>query len=130
MNMSFFLALELRLTTTCCNVHPCDLCIVFAATVRAFDVVQADVSSEVKRKLISLLPKNLSDTAILSEEVTLAVNMKYDFTVNVDVTDGLTNGASCVVKMIENRQKDKTSRPSIVWVKFDKRPFNVKNWCP
>jgi hypothetical protein len=45
--------------------------------------------------------------------------MKYDFTVNVDVTDGLTNGASCVVKMIENRQKDKTSRPSIAWVKFD-----------
>jgi hypothetical protein len=45
--------------------------------------------------------------------------MKYDFTVNVDVTDGLINGASCVVKMIENRQKDKTSRPSIVWVKFD-----------
>jgi hypothetical protein len=69
--------------------------------------------------LISLLPKNLSDTANLSEEVTLAVDMKYDFTVNVDVTDGLTNGASCVVKMIENRQKDKTSRPSIVWVKFD-----------
>ena len=88
-------------------------------TVRAFDVVQADVSSEVKRKLISLLPKNLSDTANLSEEVTLAVDMKYDFTVNVDVTDGLINGASCVVKMIENRQKDKTSRPSIVWVKFD-----------
>ena len=45
--------------------------------------------------------------------------MKYDFTNNVDVADGLTNGASCELKMIENRQSHKTSRPSIAWVKFD-----------
>ena len=88
-------------------------------TIKAFDVVQANVSPEVKKILISNLPQNAADTANLSKEVEIAVDMKYDFTVNVDIADGLTNGASCEVKMIENKQKDRTSRPSIVWVKFD-----------
>ena len=88
-------------------------------TVKAFDVVLGDFSSAVKKTIISTLPANPSNTANLSVEVELAVDMKYDFTVNVDVTDGLVNGASCEVRMIENRQRDRTSRPSIVWVKFD-----------
>jgi hypothetical protein len=44
--------------------------------------------------------------------------MKYDLTANIDVTDGLTNGSSCEIKVIENKQPEKTSRPSIVWVRF------------
>ena len=87
--------------------------------VKAFDVVQADVCSDIKRKLISCLPKNQSDTANLASEVELAIGMKYDLTANIEVTDGLTNGSSCEVKLVENRQIEKTSRPSIVWVKFD-----------
>ena len=39
-------------------------------------------------------------------------------TVNVDVEDGLTNGATGVVKHIDYRMKG-TNRPSIIWVLFD-----------
>lgn len=49
--------------------------------------------------------------------LTLAIGMIYDITVNIDVTDGLTNGSSCTVFFVENKLSG-VSRPSIVWVKF------------
>ena len=39
-------------------------------------------------------------------------------TANVDVKDGLTNGATGVVKQIDLRMK-LTNRPNIIWVLFD-----------
>ena len=39
-------------------------------------------------------------------------------TANVDVEDGLTNGATGVVKQIDFRMEG-TNRPSIIWVLFD-----------
>ena len=38
---------------------------------------------------------------------------------------GLTNGASCVVKKIENKQAE-TSRPSIIWVQFDDQRIGIE----
>ena len=73
--------------------------------------------------MISLLPENPADTANLSKELELAVDMKYDFTANVDVADGLTNGASCELKMIENRQTDKTFE--VLWLPYDRVHKNV-----
>ena len=87
--------------------------------VQAFDTVQADVSSSIKTKLLSSLPRKQTDTANLAKEVELAICMKYDLTANIDVADGLTNGSSCEIKKIENRQPEKTSRPSVVWVQFE-----------
>ena len=42
---------------------------------------------------------------------------KYDLTTNVSVTDGITNGAECVIKKIDYRVTG-SSRPSIIWVLF------------
>lgn len=42
--------------------------------------------------------------------------MIYDISVNLDVADGLTNGATCVVKHIE--YKTSMFRPAIIWVLF------------
>ena len=42
---------------------------------------------------------------------------KYDLTTNVDVTDGLTNGAECIIEEIDYRGENST-RPSIIWVSF------------
>lgn len=89
-----------------------------------------DVISEVrlkpeqKIKLLKLLPDNPANTGQLSNSLTLAVNMMYDVSVNIDVLDGLTNGASCVVKSIEC--KETTSRPAIVWVLFNDRKIGMK----
>ena len=40
-------------------------------------------------------------------------------TANVDVEDGLTNGATGVVKHVDFRWMEGTNRPSIIWVLFD-----------
>jgi hypothetical protein len=82
--------------------------------VQAFDTVHTDVSTSIKAKLLNSLPRKQSDTANLAKEVELAVCMKYDLTNNIDVTDDLINVSSCELKIIENRQKEKTSRPSSV----------------
>ena len=49
--------------------------------------------------------------------VSVATAAKYDLTANIDVTDGLTNGAECVIEHIDYRVENST-RPSIVWVSF------------
>ena len=42
---------------------------------------------------------------------------KYDLTANVNVTDGMTNGAECIVEKIDYRVTN-SNRPSIIWVSF------------
>lgn len=86
-------------------------------TVKAFDTVSGGLSEEIKKELIKRLPKKQSDTANLATEVELAVGMKYDLTANIDVNDGLSNGSSSVLRLIE--YKTDSNRPSIVWVEFD-----------
>ncbi|XP_062584589.1 uncharacterized protein LOC134246276, partial [Saccostrea cucullata] len=87
--------------------------------VKAVDSVLQDHSKSVKDRLLRSLQNqdDVSKTANLMTKLTLAIGMIYDITVNIDVTDGLTNGSSCTVFLVENRLPG-VSRPSIVWVKF------------
>ena len=55
-------------------------------------------------------------TGGLKSNLKLAVGLQYDCTVNLDVEDGLTNGATCILKKIE--YKIDSPKPSIVWVEF------------
>ena len=52
------------------------------------------------------------------KSLTFVVGMIVVMTVNVDVEDGLTNGATGVVKHIDYKMEG-TNRPSIIWVLFD-----------
>ena len=52
------------------------------------------------------------------KSLTVVVGMIVVHTANVDVEDGLTNGATGVVKHIDFRMEG-TNRPSIIWVLFD-----------
>ena len=49
--------------------------------------------------------------------VSVAAVAKYYLTTNIDVTDGLTNGAECMIQSIDYRVENST-RPSIIWVSF------------
>ncbi|XP_062570615.1 uncharacterized protein LOC134232646, partial [Saccostrea cucullata] len=77
---------------------------------------QTKLSASVKLKLVQNLPENPASTGQLRTNLVIAVDMLYDISVNLAVTDGLTNGASCVVKYIE--YKESQLRPAIVWVLF------------
>ncbi|XP_063442198.1 uncharacterized protein LOC134722507 [Mytilus trossulus] len=93
--------------------------------VTAVDTVFGDLPASVKTKLLSSLPEKQSDTANLTKEVVLAIGMKYDLTANIEVTDGLTNGSTCELKLIEC--KTKSIRPSIIWVKFEDARIGANN---
>ena len=81
-------------------------------------VVLANISAKRSSELINSLPDDFSKTGSLLKLLTVAVGMIYVMTVNVSVEDGLTNGATGIVKFIEYKMEG-TNRPSIIWVLFD-----------
>ena len=79
-------------------------------------VISANIPAKECQNLINKLPDDYSKTGHLMKSLTLVVGMIVVMTVNVDVEDGLTNGATGVVKHIDYRMEG-TNRQS--WVLFD-----------
>lgn len=73
--------------------------------IKAVDSVLQDHSKYVKDRLLRSLQyqDDVSKTVNLMTRLTLAIKMIYDITVNIDVTDGLTNGSSLTVFLVGNR---------------------------
>ena len=87
------------------------------AQIKCIDIVVGDMSDDLKNKVKEKIPDDHTKTMGLFNVVSVAVGAKYDLTTNVNVTDGMTNGAECVREKIDYRVKDST-RPSIIWVSF------------
>ncbi|CAC5376968.1 unnamed protein product [Mytilus coruscus] len=103
----------------------CGKSVVVRAIFQALHRHLCSIEASVKTKLLSSLPQKQSDTANLAKEVVLAIGMKYDLTANIEVTDGLTNGSTCELKLTEC--KTTSLRPSIIWVKFDDARIGANN---
>ena len=82
------------------------------------NVVSANIRAKECQRLINSLPDDYSKTGQLMKSLTVVVGMIVVHTANVDVEDGLTNGATGVVKQIDFRMEG-TNRPSIIRVLFD-----------
>ena len=82
------------------------------------NVVSANIPAKECQTLINSLPDDYSKTGQLMKSLTVVVGMIVVHTANVNVEDGLTNGATGVVKQIDFRMEG-TNRPSIIWVLFD-----------
>ena len=82
------------------------------------NVVSANIPAKECQRLIKSLPDDYSKTGQLMKSLTVVVGMIVVHTTNVDVDDGLTNGATGVVKHIDFRMEG-TNHPSIIWVLFD-----------
>ena len=87
------------------------------AQVQAVDVIIGDVTDALKTKFKKQIPHDAKKTMGLFSVLDIAVGLKYDLTTNVSVTDGMTNGAECIVEKIDYRVTQ-SSRPSIIWVSF------------
>ena len=81
-------------------------------------VVSANIPAKECQNLIDKLSDKYSKTGQLMKSLTVVIGMIVVHTANVDVEDGLTNGATGVVKHIDFRMEG-TNRPSIIWVLFD-----------
>ena len=58
-----------------------------------------------KKQMKNKIPDDPTKTLGLYSVVSIATEAKYDLTTNIDVTDGLTNGAGadCVIENIDYR---------------------------
>ena len=82
-------------------------------------VVKQNISAKRCQFLIAGLPREYGKTGQLMKSLTDVEGMNVVHTANVDVEDGLTNGATGVVKHIDFRWMEGTNRPSIIWILFD-----------
>ena len=71
------------------------------------------------KKMKDKIPDDPSKTMGSYNVVLIAVGAKYDLTANVNVTDGMTNGAECIREKIDYRVIN-SNGPSIIWVSFHK----------
>ena len=81
--------------------------------VKATDRLVGTYTEEMKNKILSCFLTTSNEQ--LPSVVHLTEGCVYDLTVNLDTTDGLTNGATCTIMKITG-QKNKPVDP--VWVKF------------
>ena len=89
------------------------------AIVSARDAFSGDLPQiVVKRLLPAIAKKKTHDTANLESNLKLAESLRYMVTININIEDGLTNGADCVLKKIQYL-KENSPIPSILWVLFD-----------
>ena len=89
--------------------------------VKAKSAVVGDVTCAIREKTMIHLTNDKKYTMHMSTgglrtELKLAIGLQYDCTVNLDVEDGLTNGATCTLKKIE--YKPSSQIPAILWVQF------------
>ena len=86
-------------------------------SIQAVDVVLGDVSKEVKNRVKRSIPQTTSKTMGLTLLYKSAVGMRNELTCNVDVEDGLANGAGCILEAVGSVSD--SGKIGHVWVQFE-----------
>ena len=81
-------------------------------------------SVELRDKIMKQIPTDPRKTKQLVCSLQLAEGERTELAINVRIDDGLTNGASNVIRKIQLHDKNKPS--GIVWVKFDHEDVGQK----
>ena len=91
----------------------------FSITSKSTDILPASISPLLQTNIhIAISKRKITHTGGLPDEVILITNEQYDLISNIDVEDGLINGAQCLIKYIETTTKNETTYPYIVWTEF------------
>lgn len=86
--------------------------------IEAIDTISGNIGISLHAQILSHLPLDPTKTMGLQKLLLLGLGMPAELCLNIDTTDGLTNGASCYIKKFDFRVKN-SCRCSIVWVEFD-----------
>ena len=87
-------------------------------TIKAHDSVIGACSTELKEKIMRQIPYvPLKNSKQLAHKLNIAVGQRTEIAINIRTDDGLTNGASNVIKHIHLTNDSKPS--GLVWVQFD-----------
>lgn len=94
-------------------------------SIKAHDSVIRAGSQSLRDKILRQIPVDKRNkTSQLHTVLQLAVGERTDISVNIRTDDGLTNGASNVIKLVKLQEADKPS--GIIWVQFDHADIGVK----
>jgi hypothetical protein len=86
--------------------------------VNAIDSPASDVSTYVQNQLLAAAKnKNINHTGNLPYTLTLKVGQLYDIVANINVEDGIVNGAECYLRAVEPNPNN-PKFPLHVWVEF------------
>lgn len=94
-----------------------DIALSNKVSIEAIDDISGDLSQTMRQMVISKIPDDPSKTMGLQKYLTLGIDLPAEICLNVDTSDGLTNGASCIIKKFDFRVPY-SLRCSIVWVEF------------
>ncbi|CAB3979620.1 ATP-dependent DNA helicase PIF1 [Paramuricea clavata] len=93
--------------------------------INAQDSVIGACSVELKEKIMRQIPYvSLRNSKQLARKLKLAVGQRTEMAVDVRTDDGLTNGASNIIKLIQLIDESKPS--GLVWVQFDHEDVGIK----
>ena len=93
----------------------------FTIDSKALDILPSSISKILQNNIhIAISKRQESQTGGLPEIITLNTEQQYDIISNIDVTDGLINGAECCIKYIQTKKDQQQNIiPITVWVQFE-----------
>ena len=86
--------------------------------VTCVDSVVGAVSDDMAHHILHMIPQDSRKTAQLADRIALAVGGRYEISVNINVGDGLANGAGGLLKKIQLTSANNTAS-GIIWMHFD-----------
>ena len=91
---------------------------------QCMDNFSADISLGKRENLLKRLPLlDSTETQGLPSNIILKTGIRYMITVNIDVSDGLVNGTSGVLKKIDCSTNDS---PLLLWFDFERKDIGIK----
>ena len=94
-------------------------------TIKAQDSVIGACSAELKENIMRQIPYvSFRNSKQLSHKLKVAVGQRTEIAINVQTDDGLTNGASNVIRLIQLNNQSKPS--GLIWVQFDYEDIGKK----
>ena len=91
---------------------------------QCMDNFSADLSFGKRENLLKRLPSlDSTETQGLPSNIVLETGIRYMITVNIDVSDGLVNGTSGVLKKIDCSTNE---TPLLLWFDFERQDIGIK----
>ena len=98
----------------------------FCIKSRCTDILPASISKILETNINAAISKRkITHNGGLPQDVTLITNEQYDLISNIDVEDGLINGAQCIIKYIQTTQKNDDIFPYILWAEFENKDIGT-----
>jgi len=86
--------------------------------IQSIDSVVGTISADMASHILNIIPSDSRKTAQLPSTLPLAVGCRYEISVNVNVSDGLANGAGGIIQHIQLTTGNMKAS-GIVWILFD-----------